>query len=641
MLRPLVIDSLESGLLTVDSALVPQLGAALIGRIGAIANNSNASSLIPSQPSLGETSLPELIDDNLFPPGQFRPVAPGMLAPDLTSSSAIAAPRLIDLGAGGVNVAPVVIAPSSTIPSQTPVANISLAPATQLSAPEEPLIDGGANDNSTPSDVAPFALPGTVPDLKVRHPLATTYQGELSEEDDDNPQRFATFKDDYILNVDEDSTVEFGLTSTAFDTYLQLLRFGGDEVFVFDDDSGQGRNSQLSLPVEQGDRFIVRVTSYDREAIGPYSLSLTSQGAGSFVPDGENPEGSDNPVAPLPPLVDSNLHPNLEQFTPRSGYGLVNAAAAVAAALTLAQPELTEPVADAPDLGGFDQPLDSLRVPEVWAQGFTGSGVTIAVIDSGLDRSHPELQDSLWINSDEIAGDGIDNDQNGYIDDVNGWNFDSSQLNNVIDPGTDSPFQGHGTHVAGIIAGANDGNGNTGVAYDAKIMSLRLGDTNNVGLFLNPGHLATAVRYAVDNGANVINLSLGWADSPALHNALEYAADHNVVVVGASGNRGFSIPVNPARYAINWGLSVGAVTDSGRLATFSNGAGTNADIRHVLAPGNNIVSAEPGGGYETRTGTSMAASYVSGVVALMLSANPSLTNGQVRDLLAATATAIL
>jgi len=288
----------------------------------------------------------------------------------------------------------------------------------------------------------------------------------------------------------------------------------------------------------------------------------------------------------------------------------------------------------------LNQPLDLLQVPEVWAQGFTGQGVTVAVVDSGLDSSHPELQDRLWINADEIPGDGIDNDQNGYIDDINGWNFGRDQFNNQIGPGTDSPFQGHGTHVAGIIAGARDNRGNTGVAYDAQIMPLRLGDTNDAGAFLNPGNLPNAVRYAVDNGADVVNLSLGWSDSPALRSALQYAADNNVVVVSASGNNGLSNPVSPARYAVNWGLSAGAVTRTGQLAAFSNGAGYNSSIRHVVAPGIRIVSAEPGGGYQTRSGTSMAAPYISGVVALMLSANPDLTQAQVRDILAATATAI-
>ena len=694
MLRPIFVDSIDSRALTPELALVPALGAELSEGLGASSTPvvAPASSLFPSQPVWREARLEDWTEDNLFLPAQIASITS---TPVVDASSSVARP--MDLGAIGVNVSLLVNLPASPAPSLTLVDLPPLAPATEVSEPVNNAAGAGANDSvldntvdsaldrTHTSDLTFVAIPVTPPVLQVPQPFAS-YSGELSESDDFNPQRSATFKDDYILNVGEHSTIQFGLTSNTFDSYLQLLRLGSDEIFAFDDDSGQGRDSQLSLKVDQGDRFIVRVTSYDREAIGPYRLNLTAIGADSDLSvetsadsssgletgaidtsrdetsagetsDGETSDGeiSDGvniaddgniDTDPSTPLRDSNLLPNPEQFNPRSGYGLVNAAAAVAAALHLAQseriePEHINPFAEAPDLGGFDQPLDLLQVPEAWAQGFTGSGVTIAVIDSGVDSSHPELQNSLWINRGEIAGDGIDNDQNGYIDDVNGWNFGRNQLNNAIAPGTHSLFQGHGTHVAGIIAGANDGNGNTGVAYDANIMSLRLGDTNNAGLFSNPGNLATAVRYAVDNGANVINLSLNWSDSPALRTALEYAAENNVVVVGASGNRGLSNPASPARYAVNWGLSVGAVNANGELITFSNGAGDNAEIRHVLAPGNSIVSASPGGGYATRTGTSMSAPYVAGVAALMLSANPSLTTVQIRDILAATATAIL
>lgn len=643
MLRSVSAGTIESGLLSVDAALVPELGADASGGLGAIAAPLEpSSSLAPVLPLLDGASISDWSDDdNLFPSQPFEPDGSDIAPADSFSSPVIQVPPPIDLGAAGVNVPPSAsYPPGDSSPSQTPVTELPPETVTRLSEPEEAVVVDSAIAEPDSSELVPVELQKTPPDLQALKPLVN-YRGELSEEDDYNPLRFATFKDDYILDVGEDSTVQVSLTSSTFDTYLQLIRFGSDEVFVFDDDSGQSRNAQLSLQVKQGDRFIVRATSYDSEAIGQYRLSLNSTGSGLVTPDGGNSGDGENPADPFNLPVDGGVQPDPERFNGMSGYGLVNTAAAVAAALNLAQPELTEPFAEAPDLGGQDQPLDMLQVPEAWAQGFTGSDVTIAVIDSGLDISHPELESSLWVNSNEIAGDGIDNDQNGYIDDVNGWNFGRNQLNNEIEPGTDSPFQGHGTHVAGIIAGANDGNGNTGVAYDAKIMPLRLGDTNNAGIFLNPGNLATAVRYAVDNGADVINLSLGWSDSPALRTALEYAADNNVVVVGASGNRGFSIPVSPARYAIDWGLSVGAVTASGRLATFSNGAGSNAEIRHVLAPGNSIFSAAPGGGYETRTGTSMAAPYVSGVVALMLSANPNLTNVQVRDILAATATTVL
>jgi subtilisin family serine protease len=629
MLGRLVSDAIAPSRLGSDLSHMPLgyglLGYGLLGEATGLTIAASPSLPSATLPSLAEFTIAaspeERLGDDLFPSsstivgilGGFAPPLHSLGRPVSNSSSALAPSQEIELGAAGAAVLPQSMFTEAIAPLTT-----ELSPPLKRPSPD-------------PTDP-------TAANLQALIPLAS-YLGELTEQDDYNPDRFDTFKDDYVLNVAQAGKIQCSLTARDFDPYLQILRESSGEVLASDDDSGEGRNALINLDVVQGDRFIVRATSYDRGAQGTYRLSLNrfsteddSQPSGS-----DNHSGSPEPPPEEPVLVDGNVQPNPEQFRTRSGYGLVNAAMAVAASLNLADPNRTQPFPAVTDLGGNNQGLDRIQVPEVWAQGFTGTNIVVAVVDSGLDITHPELQNSLWINPGEIAGDGIDNDNNGYVDDLHGWNFGRDQLNNQIDPGTDSPFQGHGTHVAGIIAGANDDQGNTGVAYNAKIMALRLGDTNNTGIFLNAGDLSLALRYAVDNGAQVINLSLGWSDTPSLRSALEYAASKNVVVVSASGNKGFSTPVSPARYAIDWGISVGAVTQSGTLATFSNGAGTNPDIRHVLAPGYRIVSAEPGGGYQTRTGTSMAAPYVSGVVALMLSANPNLTQAQVRDILAGTA----
>lgn len=693
MSRSFFADTTASDVQRSNATLVPELGGELGGLGDAIAGSGLAGGLIPSLPPMGVDSPTELEGDSLFPLTS-ESQSPSPSDPNPTDSNEVGLDLDALTGAASIGSeareSSVVSPGASTSVQWVPDAPLPLVPATPTPAADsddvgvssepasgEPAVSDDAADdpiassevspdetehfssdstsdtsisNSGPEETSnPVPVPVDVPDLTARPPLAN-YQGELTDLDDYNPQRFASIKDDYILTVGEDSTIQFDLTSPHFDPYLQLLRVGSDEIFAFDDDSGQARNSQLTLNVTEGDRFVVRVTSYGEEETGNYRLTLISDGE-NFIspsdngvnddagtPDTGDSDPSEPPETPATPLVDGNIQPDPEQFRSDSGYGLVNAAAAVAAALNLSQPERNLPFEAVPDLGQSERSLDSLQVPEVWSQGFTGRGVTVAVVDSGLDISHPEIQDSIWVNTGEIAGDGIDNDQNGYVDDVNGWNFGRGQLNNQIVPGTDSPFQGHGTHVAGIIANANDGNGNTGVAYDAKIMALRLGDTNSSGRFRNSGNLPNAVRYAVDNGADVVNLSLGWSDSPALRSALQYAAENNVIVVAASGNSGSALPVSPARHAINWGLSVGAVTASSQLATFSNRAGTNPNFRHVLAPGNRIISSEPGGNYGSRTGTSMAAPYVSGVVALMLSANPNLTHAQVRDILTGTAT---
>jgi trimeric autotransporter adhesin len=319
-------------------------------------------------------------------------------------------------------------------------------------------------------------------------------------------------------------------------------------------------------------------------------------------------------------------------FSSIYGYGLVNAAAAVARAIGQ-----TTPFANVTDLGGDNWSNDMVNAPEVWASGYTGQGITVAVIDSGVDINHEDLANNIWRNSSEIAGNGIDDDRNGYIDDVYGWNFGANQNNNNVLPGTTSQGQGHGTHVAGTIAAANNGLGVTGVAYGSRIMALRLGNVANDGRFTNPGSLAEAIRYAVNNGARVINMSLGWSDSAELREALAYAASRNVITVSAAGNESEASPGNPAQYATQYGISVGAININRGIAGFSNRAGSNSIIQQVVGPGVDIYSTTPGNTYGYKSGTSMATPAVAGVIALMLSANPNLTHAQIRDILTSSA----
>ncbi|MBE9067063.1 S8 family serine peptidase [Leptolyngbya cf. ectocarpi LEGE 11479] len=311
-----------------------------------------------------------------------------------------------------------------------------------------------------------------------------------------------------------------------------------------------------------------------------------------------------------------------QRFDPLLGYGLIDAAAAVGFLLGQALP-------DVPDLTDDNWGLDAINAPEVWDQGITGQDVIVAVIDDGVDINHPDLAPNIWLNPGEIADDGIDNDGNGFIDDLHGWNFAQGQNNNNVLPllgGT------HGTHVAGIIAATADGQGITGVAPDAKIMPIKIGDAPN-NFFVNPGDLSAAIYYAVDNGANVINMSLGWPASPELDAALLYAASQNVIVVSSAGNSRNASPGALALYAQEVGLSVGAVNPNNVLASFSNGAGEDFNIRHITAPGVGILSTLSGGFYGRQSGTSMAAPHVAGAIALMLQANPNLNHAQATNLL--------
>jgi subtilisin family serine protease len=312
-------------------------------------------------------------------------------------------------------------------------------------------------------------------------------------------------------------------------------------------------------------------------------------------------------------------------FNSNYGYGLVNANAAVTR--TLNRSTLFP---DVPNLSENNWGLDAINAPEVWNQNITGNGIVVAVLDTGVDYTHPDLDDNIWRNPGEIAGNGIDDDRNGYIDDIRGWDFVSNDNNPM-----DMSYRGHGTHIAGAIAAERNDFGITGVAPNAKIMPVRVlpafgdGEWNNV---------AAGIRYAADNGANVINLSIGneFYPSNLVNDAIEYANNKGSVVVIAAGNSGFSQPDYPARNADRWGIAVGSIDINGRMADTSNGAGSTP-LDYVVAPGVDISSTTPYNTYDTLTGTSFATPHVAGVAALVLNANPALTPAQVEYILTTTA----
>ncbi len=280
--------------------------------------------------------------------------------------------------------------------------------------------------------------------------------------------------------------------------------------------------------------------------------------------------------------------------------------------------------------------LRALNLPKAWTVERGTPEVIVAVVDSGIDRLHPELRSQLWQNSNEIAGNGIDDDRNGYVDDINGWDFsdaptmpgrgDWTERDNAPDDES-----GHGTHVAGIIAAEpNNGIGIAGIAWNCRLMPLRAGFISDAGAFLQSDDVAAAIVYAADNGAHIINLSLG---DPAkvfiVQDAVAYAYQRGCVLIAAAGNSGTAEPWYPA--ALENVISVAWLQENGRLAGDSN-FGATVDI---AAPGDSILSTELAENYSTKSGTSMAAAHISGVAALMLAANPTCSNTEIRQMLTA------
>jgi subtilisin family serine protease len=407
----------------------------------------------------------------------------------------------------------------------------------------------------------------------------------------------ADTNDYYRFSLGGSSNLNLSLTGLTADADVQLLNSAGT---VIRSSTAGGSSSEFITQQLAAGTYYVRVYPFSSNSTY-YNLGLSAIPVVPPTP----------PVPPIPPNGFSSVY----------GYGLINAAAAVARAIGQ-----STPFADVPNLGGNNWGNDLVNAPESWARGYTGQGVVVAVVDTGVDYNHVDLNDNIWVNTREIAGNGIDDDGNGYIDDVRGWDF-VDRDNTPLDGGS------HGTHVAGTIAAENNGLGVTGVAYNARIMAVRVLGPNG-GTYQD---VASGIRYAANNGANVINLSLGGGYSADIESAIQYASSRGSIVVMAAGNDGLSQPGNPARIATQYGLSVGAVDINRNIASFSNRAGSDSALQHIVAPGVNVYSTTPGNTYRFLNGTSMATPHVAGVIALMLSANRSLTPTQVRSIVTSSA----
>ncbi len=266
--------------------------------------------------------------------------------------------------------------------------------------------------------------------------------------------------------------------------------------------------------------------------------------------------------------------------------------------------------------------LQTLDLAQAWRKQTGDKKIVVAIIDTGCDILHPNLKRNIWRNPEEIAGNGIDDDDNGFVDDVYGWNFaDNSQ--DVMDE------HGHGTHIAGIIgASTGDGLPLSGVAPDVSLMILKYYDAKSTGLD-NLANTIRAIRYAVKMGANVINYSGGGVLKSAEEEAaLRWAGEQGVLVIAAAGNEATNsdfFHFYPADYDLPNILSVGAIDRGGMLMDMSNFGIATVDI---AAPGKNIYSTLPNGQYGYMTGTSQATAFATGVAVLLLAQDARMLDPQ-------------
>lgn len=268
--------------------------------------------------------------------------------------------------------------------------------------------------------------------------------------------------------------------------------------------------------------------------------------------------------------------------------------------------------------------LFQVNAAAAWNISTGSSTIKVAIVDDAVQRNHPDLQPSIWINPNEIPNNGIDDDGNGYVDDVSGW--DAADQNNNPNPPNNN-FD-HGTHVAGIAGAAtNNGIGMASIGHNLKLIPVK---ATNSATAVTHGY--EGVIYAVAAGADVINMSWGGSGaSQTAQNIIAHASNQGIVLVAAAGNDNVSSVFYPAGFSQV--IAVASTTFGDSKSGFSN-FGSWIDIS---APGSAIYSTVPGNGYQVKQGTSMASPMVAGLAGLMLSLNPGLSPNDIKTCLLSSA----
>ncbi len=275
----------------------------------------------------------------------------------------------------------------------------------------------------------------------------------------------------------------------------------------------------------------------------------------------------------------------------------------------------------------FQWNLIDVGVDKAWNYTQGRSNIVVAIIDSGIDFTHPDLVNQSWRNTDEIPGNGIDDDENDYVDDIVGWDFRD-------DDNDPSPGHKHGTFVAGLIAADDDNHISVGIAPDIQLMALRFLDDQNRFEGGDWDMFIEAMDYAVNNGAEIIQLSIQADGTPpeSFHTAVERAYNESVVIVSVTGNNEDEVTY-PGKYSEV--IAVSATTKEREIADFSSPGEQN----EICAPGFNVSSIYPSKWTpQTGSGTSFAAPLVSGAIALILSLNNTLSIETIRSILHETST---